>query len=81
MTNIWHGKDIRLRAVKESDLKNYYLKTNDEDSDSIRNSDRMIFPVGDQARVERVAELSRQNPYNEEYTLIIENKEGRSTYL
>ena len=69
---------ICLRAVKESDLEDYYLKTNDGDSESVRNSDRMIFPVGDGARAERVANLARQNPYEEEYTVIIENHEGEA---
>ena len=76
MEQFWNGNNIRLRAVKESDLENYFLKTNDEDSESIRNSDRMIFPVGDAARAERVGQLARQNPYDEAYTLIIENNEG-----
>lgn len=76
MGNIWHGKLVKLRAVKESDLEDYYMKTNDEDSDSIRNSDRMIFPVGNASRAERVESLCKLNPYDEEYTLIIENNEG-----
>lgn len=76
MENFWTGNKVKLRAVKESDLEDYYLKSDNGDSESIRNSDRMLFPVGDGARADRVAKLSRQNPYDEEYTLIIENLEG-----
>lgn len=76
MENFWKGEKIRLRAVQESDLEAYYLKTNNGDTESTRASDRMIFPVGELTRVERVAKLSRLNPYEEEYTLIIENNEG-----
>ncbi|MFA5524631.1 MAG: GNAT family protein [Tissierellales bacterium] len=76
MENFWDGEHVRLRAVRESDLENYYLKTNNGDTESIRNSDRMIFPVGDAARAEKISKLCRLNPYAEEYTLIIENKEG-----
>ena len=76
MENFWSGERISLRAIKESDLEDYYLKTNNGDTESIRNSDRMIFPVGDAARADRIGRLSRLNPYDEEYTLIIENLNG-----
>lgn len=77
MENFWSGDIVSLRAVKESDLENYYLKTNNGDTESIRNSDRMIFPVGNALRVDKIENLSKQNPYDEEYTLIIENHDGQ----
>lgn len=73
----WETDKIRLRGVKASDLEDYYLKIDEEDSESLRNSDRLIFPVGFEVRAERVAQLSKQNPYSEVYTLIIENKKGQ----
>jgi len=76
MENFWQGNLIRLRAVKESDLEDYYLKTDNGDTDSVRSSDRMLFPVGLNARRSRVEKLSSLNPYDESYTLIIETIEG-----
>ncbi len=75
MENFWSGEKINLRGVRESDYEDYFLKTNNGDTESTRNSDRMIFPVGDEARKNKINQMSSQNPYEEEYTLIIENKE------
>lgn len=75
MEQFWQGKRINLRAPKTSDLEEYYLKTVN-DSAAVRSSDRLIFPVGIEARKEKINKLANQNPYDYNYTLIIENKEG-----
>jgi RimJ/RimL family protein N-acetyltransferase len=75
MKDVFQGEKVRLRAVELSDLENYFLKTNG-DSESLEASDRLIFPVSEEMRQERVEALSKQNPYEEEYTLIIENEAG-----
>ncbi|MBN2794668.1 MAG: GNAT family N-acetyltransferase [Clostridia bacterium] len=75
MKDCFKGHKIRLRAVEMSDLEDYYLKT-DGDTDALESSDRLIFPVSKETRRKRIESLSHQNPYDETYTLIIENEEG-----
>lgn len=75
MEAFFKGDKVTLRAVRTSDYEDYYLKTNNGDTESTRNSDRMVFPVGDEARKDRIDKLTRLNPYNDEYTLIIENED------
>jgi len=76
MEKFWSYGNVKLRAVKATDLEDYYLKTDNGDTESTRASDRMIFPVGHGARADRINHLSSLNPYEEEYTLIIENSKG-----
>lgn len=77
MEQFWQGELIKLRAVKPSDLEAYYLKTDNGDTESVRSSDRMIFPVGIETRKTRIDKLSNLNPYDESYTLMIESLDGQ----
>lgn len=76
MENFWSGQKIRLRAIKETDLEDYYLKTENGDTEATRSSDRMIFPAGIEARRARVAKWGNLNPYEDQYHLIIEKLDG-----
>lgn len=76
--NIWQGNKINLRSVRMTDLEDYYMKYGSNDSESQRNGDRVTFPYGEGVLTERVTGLTRLNPYDEQYTMIIENKEGQA---
>lgn len=76
MGNIWNGEKVRLRAVEMSDLKDYFLADEEYDTDSQRCGDRVLYPLGSAMMEDRVAKLSKQSPVDDEFFLIIEDKEG-----
>ena len=70
----WHGNLIRLRATEPSDWE-AFVTWNGEDATG-RNLDFLRFPQSGEATRHWVAELSARRPTSDDYTLLMENREG-----
>lgn len=72
----WKTDKVVLRAVRSSDLENYFLNGEQIDTESQRSGDRMTAPYGDEIMKKRVADLSNRMPSTEDNYFIIENLLG-----